>query len=353
MLSNQRSIYSTPTARRFLTTKSFAEIVNFLTDFKSKIVVSPENQKKLFNTRGSSISPISKLFGQTLEMGKDSSYMFLNVRPGSDVSIPEIITYRWLTYDIKQMEVVQPNLYTALLPTIFGDKILVDVSPWINASGEVSDTSSIMASVVRGGLSRSYYSSTKVWISPTIARVLARTYSIALGVYVANKFNLNILEKGLLETYLAYYFLSKMFNSRNDAYYFMSANMREFRIQDSNMLADIVGYVNSVNDEATGHKGSDITLENVCSAISKRFGPKFKHGFSYGYLVRIFQTWGGDVYTSSVALEYPPYWFYLVLMAASGSKIPVNFYLKNTNEYKEVGTIVDEMSRSVEYFSKI
>ena len=38
---------------------------------------------------------------------------------------------------------------------------------------------------------------------------------------------------------------------------------------------------------------------------------------------------GPDSITSHLALEYPPYWIYILLLALSGNKIPIVYQLNN------------------------
>jgi hypothetical protein len=81
--------------------------------------------------------------------------------------------------------------------------------------------------------------------------------------------------------------------------------------------------------KACAHESSKgLTLESTCKLISE-LGPERLHGFSLRSLYTLACNLGPDTITTSLALEYPPYWVYILMLSLSGNKIPIVYQLNN------------------------
>ena len=77
-----------------------------------------------------------------------------------------------------------------------------------------------------------------------------------------------------------------------------------------------------------------LTLDTVCELIAKLGNERMKD-FNLQIFMAICGNLGPDLMTGHIALEYPPYWVYILVLALSGAKVPLIYQLNNnrlTNE---------------------
>lgn len=76
--------------------------------------------------------------------------------------------------------------------------------------------------------------------------------------------------------------------------------------------------------EETSRDG--LTLASTCQLIADS-GPEKLKNFNIMKLMALAGTLGGDIIVTEIALDYPPYWVYLLALALSGQKIPLIYQL--------------------------
>lgn len=322
----KHSIYSTSTAKMTVTKTELTALTEFLITNRSRITLPSDVSKRLLASRSASGTPISKIVARAVELGKDSTISLLAI-PQSITGYPEIITHEHMTFDVAQLRPVEEGLYKALQVTEFNNKILLNITPYLmrvkSDEYEISDLPAFQAIAVREMLSRSYFMSDRIWIAPAIARFLCRVYSMSLSVAVAAAYNLTIFEQRSVATIFAYYFATQV-SSVNEAEDFIKSNASYFYLGEIQEIADCIALIK----EAQGN--NPLTLEHACQAISNLGIQRMK--LSRRILHERAKSWGPNLYTSIMALEYAPYWAYILLLAASGRKIGITFNLKKNSD---------------------
>lgn len=324
MTNHNKSIYETFTAKLTVNNAQLAEIVNFIMT-NTDVRLSMAQSGDLVKVKPLIPTPISEVFSRAVDLGKDRLFSFINI-PKAIVTIPEVITYTHLTYDFKQLEPVAKNLYDVIhhLPN-YSDTILSNVTTILKSrTNELSDSQAFQANCVRDLLSRSYYTNTSsLWLTPSIIRYLCRCYNMSIGIAVAGLYGLTYQEQSIISTVFAYYFMHQV-TSSSDAEAFIKSNKLGLP-----PVAEIDGILNRFK-ELVGDKYTDLGLDDVCDNLPK-MGFQRMVAFNRKVLYTRTKNLGPDLYTSTMAIEYPPYWAYLVLLSQSGRKIGLYERIKNTS----------------------
>jgi hypothetical protein len=288
------------------------------------------------STRSLTPTPLGTVFSRAVELGKDRLFSFLKIPP-SVTPIPEVVTWRHVTYDAMQIRTVSENLYRALKTPEFADRLIINATPMVRQNGEVTDLTAFHGTAVRDLLSRSYFRADQTWISPTLSLFMCKAYTITISSVIARPFQLNGSEQQALSILLAYYFLSQVTDPAQ-AGDMLRNSTRALRLYDTAQVNDIVSLIEREPD------CKELTLARVCEISGKLGIARLK--LDLRSLYTRLSTIGPDQHTSFIALEYPPYWAYLLLLAVSGRKTMLSFLLKNAGLENEVKRFAEDLAQA-------
>lgn len=333
-MPDRRSVFDYFTARITIQKRSLSELLGFLIRCEHLIVPSATN-KQLFATKSMMTTPLTQLATQAVSLGLDQLFSLMVVPP-KNTAIPEIFTFRHIPFDLMQMP---SELASAaqLIPSIH-DKIVVNLTPSLKATGQFSDLTGFQSTMVRDLLSRSFFTNTTTtWLTPRIALFVAKIYSMSLGGAIADWFQLDVRQRGIVSTILAFYMLQQMSTAENAETY-LRANRKQLYLPEAYDLEQIFGHI----QETLGVLALD-TLDDAYTAINAI-------GISRMVLNRRVvlsktQKWGPDLPTSSLALEYAPYFIYLLLLCVSGAKIGLSFRLQSMKMLRDCETFSDDLQQ--------
>lgn len=339
-----RSIYHSPVTRTTISQNQLRDLVQFLALNRQSIVIPAEVSRRIMMTRSLSQTPIQRLFSRAMDLGKDRLVSLLDI-PVS-VTAPEVMTYQHITFDTLQFKDVSDHFTKALEPTPFANKLIINATPWLTRQGEVSDMLALQGAVVRDMLSRSYYMADRTWISPTITRYVCKVYSMSLATTVAGIYNLTYAEQQAVTAVFAYFYLSKTVPAKdvNDMFKSSASFIGIDRAADVDMILELM----------TAHKvdPETMTLEDACVLITK-LGISRMSTMSVRVLHGKARSWGPDVHTSALALEFPPYFVYLMLLAGSGRKIGLSFTLKRLGADREMKKFGEDLLTSTGFIGAL
>lgn len=354
----RRSIYQTVIGQATAPVAQLEELAQFLIHHRDA-VLSPGEARALVTAKSYTATPVGNVFSRAVELGKDKNFCFVRIPTG--LAAPEIITLRHLTFDVRQMAAVNENLFKALnlLPE-YNDKIVVNVTPLVTQAGGFSDLPAFQADLVRDLLSRSYFSSDRTWISPAIAQYLSKVYTMSLSATLAQVFDLTLQDELMVRTLFCFYYLQLMSDAESAAT-MMRANTRNLSLGSPNQVADLLDLLRrelggpDASRPAATHNDSarwyNPTLDDICQVAMKLGISRLKvdRRLIYTRMNKL----GPDIHTSMLAIEYPPYWAYLALMAASGRKIGLSFTLKKADLLRPTTEFADDLTRATGFYSSI
>lgn len=265
-------------------------------------------------------TPMAEFFDHILEAKGLSNFTSLYLLE-SDSSIPEVLAQTLVTLDLKQVD-------TSGITRSCGEisnKILTNVSGFIKrdkATGRFGVTSidGFINQYNRGLLVASYEDSTRGWLSPYLGEFTVRTYSMILSSVITRYYNLSIPESMQVMGIFALY-MSQLLDSDDGDLVYPALFGRCTFVGSRAELAAL--------SKACAHESSKgLTLESTCNLIAE-LGPERLKSFDLRSLYTLACTLGPDTITTSLALEYPPYWVYILMLALSGNKIPIVYQLNN------------------------
>ena len=345
MLSS-RSIYLTTAGKITISNAELIQFVKFLIAEKNRIILPADQQKRLIGIKTMSQTPISKLFTRLVETNKDQKMVLIAAKDDS-IQVPEVATFRHMTFDILQIKDVNDDLRKSLAVSPFADKIIENITPWLASNGEVfNNTLSFQCNVIRDFLSRSYYTSQgRLWLDIVATRLYAKLYSISLSTLIAKIFNLEYQLIQPMSIVFLYSYLSKVLPQTEDVKTYMKSNANYFGIYDPNMIDDVIAHLNEVR------QNKPVDMDIACKTINTFTPGRVKLDKSIIYVKT--QSWGPDINQTLMALEYPPYWVYICLLAASGVKIGATFTLKQIPEFSKVLDNVEGLLSNNSFWSGI
>lgn len=265
-------------------------------------------------------TPMAEFFDHILNVRGLNNFASLYLLE-SDSSIPELLAQTLVTLDLKQIDTTNvTRSYTEL-----SNRILTSISGFVKrdkGTGRLAVTSidNFINQYDRGLLVASYEDSTSGWLNPYLGEFSVRTYSMILSSVVSRYYNLSIPETMQVMGILAL-FMAQLLDSDDGDPTFPALFGRCTFVGSRVELIEL-----AKSCEHESKKG--LTLESTCGLISE-LGPERLRSFNLRSFYTLACNLGPDTITTSLALEYPPYWVYILMLSLSGNKIPIVYQLNN------------------------
>lgn len=237
--------------------------------------------------------------------------------------VGEVSTFSHIPIDMLQITNAYPSLMTMIniIPALKG-KLVINMSQRLKADGSLANIDDFQAAVVRDQLVRSYFSSTnRTWLTPIATKFITKAYIMVLGTMLARYLNLDINSRMELSTILGYYVLSKM-TTPESARNTLLGQWKYFFLPDPDDILQIFAHIN----DTLGKQSID-SLVDVMVVVNALGRPRLqlnvaKLSLATGYI-------HPDRNVSAIAIEYPPYFVWLLLLAASRQRIKITDLLKD------------------------
>ena len=294
----------------------------FLLDNVHRITFDHDVEKKLLSTRDSmSHTTMSELYQQAMFENKLDMFRLLILDKVD--KIPSYFLISWL--DIDTLELRDTDKQSAdILNTIseYRDKVLIDVTPYYSKKKQgISDTTSFYSRIVRALLSRSYYKSDKMWLTPNIIYLLAKFYSTIISSKIGKIYNFTYQEQAIAATALTVFFVNRC-TEYDEVINPMMGKMDFLRkVIDTKPIYDYITENFTVNT---------FDLNAVVKVITE-FGPARVGTFTVSTLYSMNANLTSNQIISLIALEYPPYWCHTIISALSGDKTSMYHSIKSLN----------------------
>lgn len=325
-------------------------LVKDLTTFlvNNRRFVMPDADRKVKMSKTSMIaSPMAKIYDQAILNGKDT--MFSLVQVIDDTPVPEVVTFKHLTLDTRQLGVAFPQSVAPLkvFPE-YKDKIILNITGSLTRSGDFIDQTLFQNVVVRDLLSRSFHQSTNLWLSAPLIRYACKIYSITIASAIGSMFNISPREQSSIAAIFAYYFLSECIGHTDETSAMLRADPRAF----FGMIDPVV--LTSVLDMVDGHahQYKHFSLDVACTLLGELGITRLKV-INRRVLMERLKSISPDPYTSALALEYPPVWAYLILLVASGRPIGLTNRLKQFDSLKNAAQFATDLIKDPNFIPMI
>lgn len=347
----RNNIFNTTSVEWVVPPSMRQDLVQFLVSNRNHIL-SPTKRTEAFRSRYTGGGLISELVNRLTLTGKDQVFNLINL-PSKTTSLREVVDMTFIPFDLLQLKDVTPSLSKTLsVISELDDKIIINITDLTRANGEFADVSQFQWRVVRDFLSRSFYkSSGNVWISPALVRYVAKVYSMTIGGAIARQFGLTPLIQTFIQTIFCLFYVTKMTNAQVSRD-MLTKQARLFSVAEGQELAQILAFVEDTLDKPVPE-----TLEDVLAVIDAYGFVQLKDvkgsRLTRPVLNAKFQTWFPESHVSTIALEYPPYFLFLLMLVISGQRIGLAFPMKQMNLVREGKEVMDALIRSPSFTNGI
>lgn len=308
--------------------------------------ILPQNQQEIiFKEKTIANDLISKVYREIEKTGITTP-MFSLLYPPRKVPLPEIVTYSSLLMDFEQLHEFNPSL-TTLIQSYpeYDRKNVINITPYVKPNLLFSDQSEFQQRVIRDVLSKSFFLEKKCWVKPVL-KIIGKIYSIALSKPLAGVYNLSVGEYLILNSLFLYYFFT-ITSSQEYAKGLMSSYTNYFGSVDKQNLNAFFSQVEDIL------KGNPLTKLMQIFQCSKELLPERTKSMGYQTLAKLTTKLGTDSISSTIALEYPPYFVYLVIAALSRIKTGLAYRIKEYLSPKDVNDLDQYFSSNPSFLSVV
>lgn len=237
--------------------------------------------------------------------------------PSKDTNTPELLTTSVFTVDLKQLD---ERHTLASIPAV-SEKIVANITNTLRRGKDGTltiDALDNFQNMYTKGTLVAAYNDMPNWLNSYSAEYCIKTYSMILSNLISRYYNLGLMETFKVRTILAL-FMAQMLNDGyeiKDPPYFNRATWGDLTLKE----------ITDIATEATEGMTTQFDLDSVAKALATCVSEKMDK-FDTAALVAIAGNLGPDVLTSRLAIEYPPYWVYILLQSLSGVKSMLTYQL--------------------------
>ena len=288
------------------------DVIKYVISNRS-FVLSPIVLEPIFQLKPYTRSIINELFERCVNTGYISEFASLFITNTAD-SVPEILLpAAGIPIDLKNEPLASPlSSYYEL-----NNKLLVDITSLIKMNKQtrnlaVSDINELHSMYVRLMLVRSF-SVSNGWLTPFLSLFIIKAYCLSLASLIGKQENLNFMERITIAKIFALY-MSQQF-ARNDEDPARPNNYyRCTFLGTNNELTDMMNL-------AAAKAPQGLNLMTCCELIAET-GPQRLKNFTIENFYRLAVRLGAATEPSvtRIALEYPPYFTFMLLKVLSGEK---------------------------------
>jgi hypothetical protein len=291
----------------------------FLINNENRITFNHDEEEKLLITHDPMTHTVmSDLYKQALyekKMGIIRPIILNNVD-----KIPSWFLISWLDIDtlaLRETDKQSADIINSI--SKFKEKILVDITPFYNENSRIiKDTGGFYNRIVRNLLCRSYYLDKQGWLTPNIIYSLTKMYATIISTKIGRVYNLSYQEQLVIMTILSAFFTSKCYNT-NEVIQPVMSKMDFIRAVDVHSIYDFIKEKYTTNT---------FDLKAVIDCIVE-LGPSRLNNFNLSTFFNMNLNITNNQSISLLALEYPPYWAYIILSALSGDKTSLYHSIKS------------------------
>lgn len=316
----------------------------FLVENVDDISFDRDTEVQLFRTRDVLVKTvISELYMQAGVEGKHDIFTLLSL--DHTAKIPSWFLISWLDIDVLELDHTDKSSYHILssIPK-YKDKVLVDITPYYSRSkNSIINSGDFYSRIVRNLLTRSYSQSNSLWLSPTLIYLLAKIYSTVLSNKLGRIYNLSIQEQYVITTIFVVYFVNACST-------------------ETDLISPLLGKMDFVNKATNVRPIYDHLMEsydstnfNIAAVVGSivELGPARMSGLTISTLMSMYSTLYSNQLISLLAVEYPPYFAYIVLAAMSGEKTNIHHTMKLLNLKRETVELQNEIMKTASFIRKL
>lgn len=334
-----RTIFNTSYGRAAALERDAKYALAYLLKNRRLVLISDQEVRSLAKLRGFQSTPMVDQFGKIAELTDLNTFSFIDVA-NADSDVPSILTIDEFSINGAWLDGT-PDAFAkswiVLTPVLLKKKL--------NTSGTiaVSDVSRCMGYVVRAHYVTKY-AERDMFMSPTLAKFVIESYSMASGLRVSRMFNLDAEDAMMVQTAFAYHY-AKLLGPEKE----QSTNEPPTLLHRCGFLgsfADINERITRLHDAAGGNFYEN-GLVSMLDALAKVGPSRMNDKFNAQVFYRLFSIGTVDNKSMALGIDYPPYWVFMLLAYASGSKNGLMNNLFNLGSMRrQLDPFIDQLTKN-------
>lgn len=315
----KRQFFDTSFAQFAGLDKQIPRVLKYTVESRNDILPTSELMTMAQAIRNILKTPIAEFFDRLVAAEKLSNFAAIYV-PKTMGSLPELLTSSNITLDLKQIS----DTSTIRAVPELRDKVLINLTSVLRQDKSyggfyVNAVDVFQNLFVRGHLVASYEDSDG-WLTPFLGEYAVRSYSMILSGIISRYYSLSLTET-LKVTGILALFMCQMLSRESDNLVLPPLFNRCTHVGNRGELQLLA--------ESCEHKSKfGLTLDTMVALIAE-LGPERMAKFDVSAFKSLCGGLGPDLITSAISLEYPPYWVHMLLMALSGTKLPLIYQLNS------------------------
>lgn len=309
-----------------------ARMLKYVVVNQNSVYTHDEIMEMVSQIRSILKTPLNEFFERMVSKGALSNFAAISTPASNDVPIPELLTMSNVSLDLRYLPGSSEVLQS--LPNVNG-KILLNLTGSVKRdrkSGNiaVSNIEVLQTLFVRGQLVATYHDDNNDWLASNTTALLfvLKSYSMILSTMIARYYNLGIEDHQKVATICALHMDGLCGGT-------IQRPILINRWDWCPPLATRRSLVDACGEYAVN---GDFNLISMCAAIANLVNTRMNQ-FNPEIFTGLCGRLGPDLITSRLALEYPPYWVFIVLSCLSGNKVPLVFHLNKDKALAREGSI--------------
>lgn len=327
------SLYDTEVMNNARVSDSLDRVVKYAVEHRDAVIPTEKFISMMNSTQSILQTPMAELCSRIIKEGAIKNITPIYI-PAKTMGLPETLTSPSIVVDLKQARTAH------VLKSIpeFDEKIIMNISSYAkqdyNFGYVITNKAELEDRMTLCHLVAAYADlDADKWLPSLSLNFLVKSYSIILSNEIGRRYQCSVNEISILSACIALYISQRltMGNVFTSSYYNIHNTVSCTPLELNNISVTAEEMFKS---ELKAETGFVMNMSQLCRLIAALLGGRFEKINSRvvmeccGYL-------GTDSIISKTALEFPPYWAYLLFKAASSSKTAMTAFLKHhrlTNE---------------------
>lgn len=331
--------------------KRAIEAATFLTK-NSGVIIGRDGAEYLKSSVKMTVStPITSIYTRAADLNKLNFFTIFDLSGVPD--IPTLLTVNAIAVDGKY---ISPNIPHTL------QNVWVNMTPFLkfnrndayNRIPQITDTVQLASVIARGLLCMSYNDSS-VWLTPSLRITIIEAYSLCMTMRMKTMFDLNFEEFALCRLLFAAYMAQMLDAESVDKEVPPILYSCKFLYSDTGSPRTVAERLEKISGVRTKYASNmELSIDTICKILSEvvpgRAQKLLKTAAFYQFMSRSPM----DSQYMLLALDYPPYFVYMLLNNLKGGKNPFFQSLINFGDMKRtLNKFAEELVNSKMFIDRI
>jgi len=262
-------------------------------------------------------TPITEIYTRAADLDKLSCFTMFDLSRATD--IPTILTVSEIAIDGKYISNSMPDIF---------QNVWINLTPFFksndayNRISQITDTIQLAQNVARGLLCMSYNDS-DAWLTPSLRIQIIEIYSLCMTMRMKTLFDLNVEEYQLVRLLFAAYMAQMLDEQQSASEIPPILYSCKFLFMDTGTPRTIDDRFEGIS-EVRNRVGADmrLSIDAICKILAEKGPDRMKKLLKAPSFYQFMSRSPTDSQSMLVAIDYPPYFVYMLLNNLRGGKNP-------------------------------